>query len=115
MPGPQRDGEEIVLDLGGVRSVSALSLARGPAVEGVPPRLVLSVSTDDRIWTDVWSGGTGGAALEGALRDAPGAASRIVFRPTRARFIRLRQLHEGAAPWIIAELAVYGTTASSSR
>ena len=35
--------------------------------------------------------------------------------PTEARFIRLRQLHESAAPWIIAELAVYGTPASSPR
>jgi hypothetical protein len=112
-PKPQRGGEEVVVDLEGVRSVSGVSLSTGRPLEGYPRSLAVAASIDGQSWEEVWAGGMAGAAVEGVLRDPRTVESRIEFPARPARFIRLRQL--GAQPdfgWFIAELKVYGSLSS---
>ncbi len=109
-PKPQRGGEEVVIELEAVRSVSGVSLSTGPPLEGYPRALAVATSIDGQQWEDVWTGGTAGPALEGVLRDPRSAEIRIGFPARSARFVRLRQL--GAHPdfgWFIAELKAYGS------
>jgi hypothetical protein len=111
-PKPQRGGEEVVIELDAVRSVSGVSLSTGPPLEGYPRALAVATSTDGRNWDEVWAGGMAGPAVEGVLRSPRTVESRIGFAARPARFIRLRQL--GAHPdygWFIAELNVYGSLA----
>jgi hypothetical protein len=108
-PKPQRGGEEIVLELAGLCSVSSISLSSGSSLEGFPRRLSVAISVDGTIWEEMWSGAMGGPTIEGVLQDAREAASRIAFPDRQARFVRLRQL--GVHPdlgWVIAELKIYG-------
>ena len=112
-PKPQRGGEEVVIELEAVRSVSGVSLSTGPALEGYPRSLAVTTSIDGQNWSEAWNGGTAGLAVEGVLRDPRTAESWIALAARPARFVRLRQL--GAHPdygWFIAELKVYGSLSS---
>jgi len=112
-PKPQRGGEEVVIELEAVSSVSGVSLSTGPPLEGYPRALAVAVSIDGQHWEDVWTGGMAGPAVEAVLRDPRSVESRIGFAARSARFIRLRQL--GAHPdfgWFIAELKAYGSLAA---
>ena len=109
-PKPQRGGEEVVIELEAVRSVSGVSLSTGPPLEGYPRALAVAASIDGQHWEEVWTGGMAGPAVEAVLRDPRSVESRIGFAARSARFIRLRQL--GAHPdfgWFIAELKAYGS------
>ena len=109
-PKPQRGGEEVVIELDAVPSVSGVSLSTGPPLEGYPRSLEVATSIDGQSWNEVWTGGMAGPAVEGVLRDPRTVESRIAFPARPARFIRLRQLgaHRDYG-WFIAELKVYGS------
>jgi hypothetical protein len=109
-PKPQRGGEELLIELEDVRTVSGVALSTGSAREGYPRSLSIATSRDGQMWDDGWTGGIAGLAVEGILRNPRTAESRIAFPSRAARFIRLRQL--GAHPdygWFIAELKIYGS------
>lgn len=110
---PQRGGEEVVIELEAVATVSGVSLSTGPPLEGYPRSLAVETSVEGQQWEEAWTGGMAGPAVEGVLRDPRTAESRIGFPARPARFIRLRQL--GAHPdygWFIAEVKVYGSLPS---
>ena len=109
-PRPQHGGEEIVVELDDVFSVSGVSLGTGPPLEGYPRRLAISTSIDGASWQDAWTGAMGGPTMEAVLANPETTEHRIGFPARRARFLRLRQL--GAHPdlgWFIAELKAYGS------
>jgi hypothetical protein len=111
-PGPQRGGEEIVLELEQTGAVTGVSLSTGAALEGYPRRLTVSTSADGERWDDAWSGAMGGPTLDAVLSDPRAGEARIRFEARPARFIRLRQL--GSHPdfgWFIGDLKVYGLPA----
>jgi hypothetical protein len=108
-PKPQHGGEEIVVELDDVRSVSGVSLSTGPPLEGYPRQLEIGTSIDGQTWEAGWTGGMAGPAIEGILRNPRTAESRVAFATRPARFVRLRQL--GTHPesgWFIAELKISG-------
>jgi hypothetical protein len=109
-PKPQHGREEIVIELSEDDEVSGVSLSTGPPLEGYPRWLAVDTSVDGKVWEERWSGAMGGPTVEGILRDARAADSRIPLAPKPARYVRLRQLR--AHPeigWFIAELRVFGS------
>jgi hypothetical protein len=107
-PKPQGGREELVLELTDEENVSGISVSTGPPLEGYPRGLAVDTSADGSRWDEQWSGATAGLTAERMLEDPVEADTRIGFSPTRARFVRLRQLD--AHPeigWFIAELKIY--------
>jgi len=91
-------------------SVVSLVVSTGPPLEGYPRWLAVDTSLDGQDWEERWSGAMGGPTVEGILRDARAADSRIELAPKPARFVRLRQLRvHPDFGWFIAELKVFGS------
>ena len=109
-PSSQQGNEEIQIELARVDSVSGVSLATGPPLEGYPRGLTISTSADGERWEDAWSGALGGPTFEAVLADPEAGETRLGFTPRRARFIRLRQSGASAEfAWFIADLKVFGS------
>jgi hypothetical protein len=106
---PQVPGDQLIVDLGGVRTASALELALGPFHGDFPRRLLVEGSLDGRTWETIWQGSTGGLAVVGAIEDRRRVPVRVVFAPRDARYLRLTQLGTDAVfYWTVAELVVFG-------
>ncbi len=106
---PQRGTETVTIDLGAITVVRALTLALGPYIGNYPRTLEIEASEDGLAWTACGGGAGAGRAVDGALQNIREVPVSYVLRPTRARFLRLRQL--GTDPqyhWSIAELAIFG-------
>jgi hypothetical protein len=104
--GPQRQGDELTIDLGAERAAGAVVLELGPSARDFPRVLSIELSNDGVDWTETWRGRTWSKALLAIMRsprDIP-----LVFPIGRsARYIRLKQLGEDPVYyWSVAELRV---------
>lgn len=108
---PQGPGDELLVDLGRVRTVDGLELALGPFHADFPRHLLIEGSLDRQEWAARWRGPTGGLAVAAAIEDPRRLPMRIACQPFDARYLRLRQL--GSDPvfyWTVAELLVLGAS-----
>ena len=106
---PQQGNESITFDLGSIEDVDGVTLSIGQALGDYPRELTIETSEDLQVWSQQWSGRGASKAVAGALKDPATVPLAFGFRPTRARWIRLRQL--GIDPlfhWSIAEVTVSG-------
>ena len=107
--GPQDPSNELTIDLGAVRQVSAIEQDLGGYVADFPRRLTIETSADGTAWSAAWSGGTALLAMSAALEQPLAIPLRFVFEPRPARFIRLRQTSSDPVYyWAIPELRVFG-------
>lgn len=107
--GPQRPGNELVVDLGGEREVRGVVLEIAGYVADFPRVLVVETSSDGASWTRAWRGRTGLVALSAALVKPREIPLAFPFEPRPARYVRLRQTgREDVYYWSVAELNVYG-------
>jgi hypothetical protein len=108
--GPQKGGEQFLVELDEPRDVCGISLALGPALGAYPRALDIAVSADRQAWTTAWTGPGAGLAVEAALRDPKRLELQIeTTRQPAMRFIKLTQLgRSDEDPWAIAELTIVG-------
>jgi hypothetical protein len=107
--GPQGPANELVVDLGAVRSVTGVEQEIGGYVADFPRVLAIDTSTDGGSWTPAWSGGTALITMSAALEQPLTIPLRFAIEPRGARFVRLRQTgSDEVYYWSIAELRVYG-------
>jgi hypothetical protein len=105
--GPQTGREQVIVDLGELRALSAVVLSLGPFSNDFPRDLQVQVSTDGRSWAETWRGPVTTRTLVAAVRD-PKRVPIVISLNQPARYIRLRQ--HGIEPtyyWSIAELSVH--------
>jgi len=102
----QQGGEEVVIDLGSVQSVSAVEMKLGFFGYGHPRTLVVELSADRSSWAEVWRGRGEAAAIAGGFRSPNEMPMVLPFGDHQARFIRMRLISPGEATWSIAELRV---------
>jgi len=106
---PQVPGDELVVDLGRVRTAAVLELSLGPFHGDYPRRLLIEASLDGQDWATVWQGPGGGPAVTAAIDDPWRVPVRTAFQPREARYLRLTQLgSDPAFYWTVAELRVLG-------
>lgn len=105
---PQTADAAFTIDLGGVATVGAVVTALGPFVTEFPRHLIVETSIDGRAWNQQWAGSGLGPVVWTALEEPQVVPATVVFTPTAARFIRLRQTgRDPSHPWTIAELQVF--------
>jgi hypothetical protein len=105
--GPQSGREQVIVDLGEARALTAIVLSLGPFSNDFPRDLQVQVSTDGRDWAETWRGPVTTRTFVAAVRD-PKRVPIVISLNQSARYIRLRQL--GVEPtyyWSIAELSVH--------
>ena len=107
--GPQDPTNELIVDLGAVRSVTGVEHDIAGYVADFPRVLVIETSSDGAAWAPGWSGGTALITMSAALEQPLTIPLRFAFAPRAARFVRLRQTgSDDVYYWSIAELRVYG-------
>jgi hypothetical protein len=108
--GPQKPGQELVVDLGRPVSLGAVVQNLGRAHAGYPRRLRVDTSLDGTSWEAAWEGGVRGLLIAQAL-EHPGPAIHLAIPlPSReARYVRLTQLAEDQTrSWSVAEVEAWG-------
>jgi hypothetical protein len=110
---PQRGGEQITVELDGVRDVCGVGFALGPIIGGFPRELEIATSNDGDNWILAWEGQTAGLAVEAAILDPRRVDVRILTPPRAGvRFVRLRQVGmDEEHLWAIAELTIRACSA----
>jgi F5/8 type C domain-containing protein len=106
--GPQTGKEQVIVDLGMVRTATAVVMSLGPFANDFPRDLQVQVSTDGRSWIETWRGSVTTRTFVAAVRDPKRVPIVISLGQQPARYIRLRQ--HGVEPtyyWSIAELSVH--------
>jgi hypothetical protein len=105
----QAGGERLTINLGAVREVEAVELALGRHHNDRPRELVIDVSADGVIWTEVWRGETVGAVLAAAFRAPAMIPMQFGFLPRAARLVRVTQTgRSDGANWTVVNLRVLG-------
>jgi hypothetical protein len=105
----QAGDEEVLVDLGQPRAVSAVRLALGPFVSDFPRQLVVDCEASDGVWDECWRGSSTALTLRAAIADPRLVPLTIPIGRAAVRRLRLRQ----TAPdpqngWSISELTVIG-------
>jgi hypothetical protein len=101
-------GQEIVVDLFDVHTVSAIGHALGPFRNDAPRSLRVDASIDGITWRTVWSNLTAADALLAALEDPRQIELLLECEPAPARYLRLTQTGDRTGrAWSIAELRVF--------
>ena len=107
--GPQSDRTAMEIDLGTVRSLSALELMLGPFSEDFPRGLSIEASEDGTAWRELWRGGSAGLAFSGAFEAPSDVPLRYELPQTMTRYLRLRLIsNDENYYWSVAELKVLG-------
>ena len=101
--GPQKPGQWVVIDVGGVREVGGVTESLGEFARDFSRRQAVDVSIDGETWDQVWEGTTAAQAFLAAVRGPREAAVRIAFPARSARFVRLRQVARHRNLWRVAE------------
>lgn len=107
-PEAQRQGDAIVIDLGGVQRPCGLQIdLSAAAAAGYPRHLVVETSLDRSTWVRVASSRTASLAVAGALRAPREVPIRVTWEGSAARYVQLRleESHK-EIPWVFSELAV---------
>ena len=84
--GTGRPSQQIVVDLGDVRTVSGIGHTLGRFKNDLPRSLRIDVSLDGTTWTMVWSGLTAAACVRAALDDPNRVELLLTYAPTPARY-----------------------------
>jgi hypothetical protein len=99
-----RPRQAVELDIGSVRTVRVLEIRVGRQFRDLDARIEILASEDGDTWREVWLDWTAGPALRGALEDAMTVPWRLTLPDVRARYLRVRPLHDA----FTEEIAVYG-------
>jgi hypothetical protein len=114
--GPQDPTNELTIDLGSPRVVTAVEQQIAGYVADFPRLLHVDTSLDGVGWLSAWSGGTALLAFSAALEDPLSIPLRTSFDPRPARYVRLRQSgRDDIYYWSIAELRIFGETIQSAE
>jgi F5/8 type C domain-containing protein len=93
--------------------VTGIVLALGAHPGTYPRSFVVDVSPDQKSWTEVWRGNGAARAMVAAIETPRDVRISIDFAPTRARFVRIKQVGRSRVnPWGVAELRVTGNRAN---
>ena len=106
--GPMDPTNEVLLDLGTIRTLKGVEMQIGGYVADFPRKLSIELSDDEQSWRPAWSGSTGMVALLAALKEPLTIPLRFPLTGS-GRYVRMRQL--GQDPvfyWSISELRVLG-------
>ena len=108
--GPQRPGQELLVDLGRQVTVESVVQNLGAYNALYPRHLVLETSTDGVRWNSAWDGSVRRLLIAQAIeRPAPSVRIAVPLGTREARYVRLRQMAtDQDVPWSIAELEVRG-------
>jgi hypothetical protein len=112
--GPQRPGQELIVDLGRVARVAAVVQNLERHHLGYPRELRIETSLDASSWDVVWNGSVRGLLIERAIH-FPSPSLRIPVRlhGRPARYLRLTQMGtDPDRPWTLAELEVWSGSGS---
>ena len=106
---PQLVGDRLVLDLGRTALPCAVVLLQDGFPAFYPRVISVATSLDSTAWTTVFSGGTGGLAVGGALVSPLHPALGIALPSSPARFIRV-QIEQAIEkdPWVVTDVTVRG-------
>jgi hypothetical protein len=111
--GAQTHNQELSLDLGQLKSVSAIANVMGPYSSDLPRNLIVQTSEDLRTWDDAWSGGVLRESFRAAVTEPKVMRVVLPFKARTARHVRLRQVgRDPNRAWSVAEIEVYGGHAS---
>jgi hypothetical protein len=105
---PQQFDQWVVLDLGEVTEVAALTCALGGHPFDFPRGLLVEVSADGTDWVTVWQGGGAAPAFLALAAQPREGWMSVSFEPRTARFVRLQQTDAAPAQWTVAEVRLYG-------
>lgn len=104
---PQRPGQWLVVDLGGVRAVGGVTHAIGEYLQDFPRRLAIETSVNEASWERVWEGPTFAPMFLASIRGPRETEMRFAFPPRMARFIKLLQLESYPSMWRVSELQIH--------
>ena len=114
--GPQRSGDELLIELDGPHTVAEVALATGADEREYPGAVLIETSADGREWVQQWRSGSGGAAFLAAAEAPNHPVLRFRIGPADARLVRIRQLwNDSSHRWSISSLAVRDGTPGSGR
>jgi hypothetical protein len=110
----QRLRRPLVVDLGEVHRLDAVTLSLGPYIHDFPRALRIEASPDGETWQLVREGPTLRETIEGALAEPRQVPLRFPLNGISARFLRLTQYGKDPTySWSVAELGVTGQSMSS--
>jgi hypothetical protein len=103
---PQRDGQWLLADLGGLQQVGGVSLAIRDQPRHFPRALAIDASVDGAAFAQSWAGTTAPAAFLAVIKHPRDAWVRVALPATPARFVRIRQTGTARLPWVVAALEI---------
>ena len=108
--------QALTIDLGDVRTVGSIVNDLGSYWWLFPGALAVETSEDGMTWNAAWSGAVLERVILASMADPKHLPLVVAFPPRPARFIRMRAAPGiGDAPWTIAELEVWTTSAEALR
>ena len=103
---PQRDGQWLLADLGGLQQVAGVSLAILDQPRHFPRALAIDTSVDGSVFTQSWAGTTAPATFLAVVKHPRDAWLRVAFPVAPARLVRLRQTGSERVPWVVGALEI---------
>ena len=106
--------QALTIDLGDVRTVGSIVNDLGSYWWLFPGALAVETSEDGTTWNAAWSGAVLERVILASMADPKHLRLVVAFPPRPARYIRMRAAAGiGDAPWTIAELEVWSSSASA--
>jgi hypothetical protein len=114
--GPQRSGDELMIELDRPHTVAEVDLVTGSDEREFPGAVLIETSVDGREWVQQWRSGSGGVAFLAAMEAPNHPVLRFRIGAIDARLIRIRQLwNDTSQRWSISSLAVRDGTPGPIR
>lgn len=104
---PQRPGQWVAVDLGGVREIGGVTHVLGEHAQEFPRHLAIDLSVDGVNWEQVWHVRAVGHAFRAAVVAPRDAVMRFTFSPRAARYVRLRQMARHPYTWRVTEIEIH--------
>jgi hypothetical protein len=105
--GPQRFGDELMIELDGPHTIAEVDLATGTDEREFPGAVLIETSVDGREWVQQWRSGSGGVAFLAAVEAPRHPVLRFRIGAVDARLIRIRQLwNDTSHHWSVSSVAV---------
>ena len=106
--------QALTIDLGAVRTVGSVVNDLGSFSWLFPGALAVETSENGTTWNAAWSGAVLDRAILASMADPKHLRLVVAFPPRPARYIRMRAASGiGDAPWTIAELEVWSSSAQA--